>query len=156
MRACGFVDNPARPDSVLTASRFPIDRLMDNRKRLPTACQQVARCPQAPQAATIIFYIFVSKKKSKGKGSSQQGVSILRKLVTSAPDVSSFRRQNAIIWRQEGATRAVGLSPRCRLARGVAQPRGIEARRGRDLEQGSMRSTKARTRLAGASKGIRT
>lgn len=111
VRACGFMDNPARPDSVLTASRFPIDRPMDNRKRLPTACQQVARCPQAPQAATIIFYIFVSKKKSKGKGSSQQGVSILRKLVTSAPDVSSFRRQNAIIWRQEGATWPLVLSP---------------------------------------------
>ena len=41
---------------------------------------------------------------------------------------------------------AAGLSPRCRPAGGVAQPRGIEARRGRDLEQGSMRSTKARTR----------
>jgi len=56
------MDNPARPDSVLTAARFPGDRAMDNRKRLPTPCQQVARCPQAPQAATTIFYSFPRQK----------------------------------------------------------------------------------------------
>jgi hypothetical protein len=71
VRACGFMDNPAMPDSVLTAARFPIDRLLDNRKRLPTTCQQVARCPQAPQAATISFISLIEKQKSRAERQGQ-------------------------------------------------------------------------------------
>lgn len=53
---------------------------------------------------------------------------------------------------RDGDAGTVASSPRCRHEHDAQRCRdgmtkGIEARRGRDLEQGSMRSTKARPRL---------
>ena len=53
---------------------------------------------------------------------------------------------------RDGDAGTVASSPRCRHQHDAQRCRdgmtkGIEARRGRDLEQGSMRSTKARPRL---------
>ena len=55
VRACGFMDNPARPDSVLTAARFPGDRAMDNRAAVAHTLPTGRPLPTSPTSRNYYF-----------------------------------------------------------------------------------------------------